>query len=583
MEGKYYSKERNIQMLIYLLKAHNIKKIIASPGATNLSFVASVQQDSYFEIFSSVDERSAAYMACGLAAESGEPVVLTCTGATASRNYIPGLTEAYYRKLPVLAVTSTQDSSRIGHLSAQVIDRRHPLPDIALLSQHIPIVKDSSDEWDCVIKLNRALLELRHRGGGPVHINLTTTYSRDYSVKELPATRIIRRITQNDPFPDIPQGRIGIIAGAHCKWTQEETRVVDDFCSTYDAVVFCDHTSGYKGQYRVQFALVMMQEAAMSNLGRLDLLIHIGEVSGDYPSFCLITKSVWRVSEDGELRDTFKKLTHIFEMPERNFFEHYANLNCPSKKNSYWKACRTELESVRNRIPELPFSNTWIAAQTAHCLPVGSVLHLGILNTLRNWNLFEIPDTIQSAANTGGFGIDGILSSLIGASLADKNRIYYAILGDLAFFYDMNAAGNRHVASNVRILLINNGKGTEFRNYNHPGAAFGEDADFYIAAAGHYGNKSRSLVRHYAEDLGYEYLTACSKEEYLCVKERFLTPEITDRPMLLEVFTTSEDESEALKVISNIYVNTLGIVKKVAKNVLSEKGKEIAKKIIGKG
>ena len=103
MEGKYYSSERSIQLLISLLKQHNIKKIVASPGTTNLSFVASLQQDSWFEMYSSVDERSAAYIACGMAAELGEPVVLTCTGATASRNYISGLTEAYYRKLPVLA------------------------------------------------------------------------------------------------------------------------------------------------------------------------------------------------------------------------------------------------------------------------------------------------------------------------------------------------------------------------------------------------------------------------------------------------------------------------------------------------
>ena len=83
---KFYSSERNIQIVISLLKANGIKKIIASPGATNFSFVGSVQNDSWFEVYSSVDERSAAYMACGLAAESGEPVVLSCTGSIA--NYL---------------------------------------------------------------------------------------------------------------------------------------------------------------------------------------------------------------------------------------------------------------------------------------------------------------------------------------------------------------------------------------------------------------------------------------------------------------------------------------------------------------
>lgn len=90
----YYTDEYNILMMISLLKKHHIKKVVVSPGATNVTFVGSIQQDDYFEIYSSVDERSAAYIATGLAAESGEPVVLSCTGATASRNYIPGLTEA---------------------------------------------------------------------------------------------------------------------------------------------------------------------------------------------------------------------------------------------------------------------------------------------------------------------------------------------------------------------------------------------------------------------------------------------------------------------------------------------------------
>ena len=57
---KYYTNERNVKMLIYLLIAHNIRKIIASPGTTNLTFVGSVQNDPYFQVFSSVEERSAA-------------------------------------------------------------------------------------------------------------------------------------------------------------------------------------------------------------------------------------------------------------------------------------------------------------------------------------------------------------------------------------------------------------------------------------------------------------------------------------------------------------------------------------------
>ena len=58
-----------------------------------------------YKIKNIIDERSAAYVATGLAYETQEPVVITCTGATASRNYLSALTEAYYKNLPIIALT----------------------------------------------------------------------------------------------------------------------------------------------------------------------------------------------------------------------------------------------------------------------------------------------------------------------------------------------------------------------------------------------------------------------------------------------------------------------------------------------
>ena len=118
-----YSNDKATQILVALLKEHGIRKVIVSPGTTNMCLVASLQYDSFFQIYSCVDERSAAYMACGMSCESGEAVVITCTEATASRNYLPALTEAYYRKLPILAITGFHNLDAIGHLQSQVIDR----------------------------------------------------------------------------------------------------------------------------------------------------------------------------------------------------------------------------------------------------------------------------------------------------------------------------------------------------------------------------------------------------------------------------------------------------------------------------
>ena len=156
------------------------------------------------------------------------------------------------------------------------------------------------------------------------------------------------------------------------------------------------------------------------------------------------------------------------------------------------------------------------------------------------------------------------------------------VIGDLAFFYDMNVLGNRHVLKNLRVLLINNGRGTEFTNFDHLGAVFGADADSFIAAAGHYGKQSRQLIKHYAEDLGFEYLTAATKEEYLSHLPRFLDKNITDRPILFEIFTDSKNESKALEMVKNLDKNALGTAKKAAKQILGTKGTTVIKKIIGK-
>lgn len=579
----FYTSERNAQILIALMKEHGIKKIIASPGTTNISVVASVQHDPYFEIYSSVDERSAAYLACGLAAESGEPVALSCTGATASRNYVPGLTEAFYRKLPVLAITSTQHTGRVGQMAPQVIDRSVQMKDLVKLSVQAPAVHNTDDEWACEVAMNKALLELRRRGGGPVHVNLTTAYSRDFSVKELPPVRVINRICHGDALPELKRGRVGIFVGAHVKWDGELLKLVDEFCEAYDGVVFCDRTSNYRGKFRVLPAIVCMQARYVSPGRKFDVLIHIGEISGSYVGFW--ANQVWRVGPDGEVCDAFHKLRYVFEMEEKEFFGKYVSA-AQSKHNSgdtpFIDEWSSECAKITAKVPELPFSNVWIARQTASKLPDGCALHLGILNSLRAWNFFETPDTVTGFSNTGGFGIDGGVSSLIGASLANREKLYFGIIGDLAFFYDMNVIGNRHVRHNVRIMLVNNGRGTEFRNYNHPAARFGDDADLYMAAAGHFGCKSHQLIKHYAEDLGYEYLSASNKEEYMANVERFVTPELTDRPMLFEVFTDSEYESKALEIVNHLETSPEGIVKDAVRKILGPSGVQTLKNILRK-
>lgn len=578
----HYSAEENVQILLSLLKAYGIRKIIASPGTTNINFVASVQSDDFFQLFSSIDERSAAYMACGMAAESGEPVALSCTGATASRNYIPGLTEAFYRQLPVLAITSTQNKNRVGHLIPQVIDRSTPLNDMVKTSVHIQNIQNDEDKWECTLKINKALIALTSGGKGPVHINLETSYNKDFSITKLPAAKHITFSTLQGPWPEL-KGKTAIFIGAHKKFTAQEEAAIENFCNTYNAVVFTDHTSNYKGKHAVLGALIFAQLYGPLTYKFFDTVIYLGTISGDYPTATVVNcaKNVWLINEDGVLRDRDHNLSAVFQMTDLDFFQHYAPTKAPAQEQISQKY-QDMYKKLRQHLPQLPFSNPWLAQQTAHLLPQNSVLHLGILNSLRSWNFFTVPDSVYVYSNVGGFGIDGGLSTLLGASLVHPETLYLGVLGDLAFFYDMNALGNRHLGSNLRILLVNNGKGTEFKNFNHLAAKFGNEADQYMAAAGHFGQQSRSLVKHLAEDLGLEYLAAADKEEFLQHLPKFISPKPSKKAILLEVFTNSQDESDALESIQKMQKSMGGEIKEAAKKVLPAQALKIAKKILKK-
>ena len=580
--GRYIN-EKNTLMLMSLMKAHGVRKVIASPGTCNVGFVASLQSDSWFELYSAVDERSAAYMACGMAAESGEPVALSCTQATASRNYFSGLTEAYYRQLPILAITSILHPVRIGQNIQQAIDRTVQPVDTVNLSVQVPIVHSEDDERYVNILLNKALLELRRNGGGPVHINLTTNYSKEFSVEELPKTRIIRRFSYEDELPKIPdKSRIVVFVGAHEKWSDELTKAVDRFCEKYGAVVLCDQTSNYKGKYRIEHGLLLYQTDYDYDVKISDLVIHIGSVSGG--GLPADTREVWRVNPDGEIRDTMRKLSSVFETSEEYFFKKYVEFdNYKSLGDDYQKQWRVDTRRILNNLPEFPFSNLWIAQHTLPKLPENCVLQMGIYNSLKLWGLFSAPKTVLGYANTGGFGIDGAISSTLGASLVDSTKLQFLVLGDLAFFYDMNTLGSRYVGKNLRILLINNGLGQEFKNPDNRAcvSGLGEKINPFISAEGHFGAKSEKLVKDYASDLGFKYLSAHNKEEYLEHLDYFVNPKIS-QPILLEAFVESKDETMAYKMMRLVERSASKKAKKIVKDIMGEDKLQRIKKIINR-
>lgn len=144
------------------------------------------------------------------------------------------------------------------------------------------------------------------------------------------------------------------------------------------------------------------------------------------------------------------------------------------------------------------------------------------------------------------------------------------VVGDLSFFYDLNTLLN-NIPANLHVLLVNNGVGTEFKNYNHRAAYFGDDADPFMAAKGHNGNKNPMVVQTLCRDLGIRYLAASNKEEYLAARDTW----IAKGPVLLEVFTSDQDESDALRMVNSAVQDT-SFMAKLKKSLLGR----IAKKLL---
>lgn len=542
--------------LIAILKSYGIRHIVASPGTQNAGFNLAVQDDPDFQCFSVVDERSAAYVATGIAFETGRPVVLTCTGATASRNYLSALTEAYYRKLPIIALTYTHYADKYD-LSPQFLDRSVSQNDVKVMSVELPVIESSADRRKCISHINAAIATALITDM-PVHVNVVNPPRlMSFHTKELPTDFWTTELYKHDPErakAELSGKKVAVFIGAHKKFTAEEQDAISAFARSYGAAVFCDHTSNYHGANKALVAQVVQRVAEQY---RHDVIIDIGCVSGEYSSSKLFSKAAfWRVAQDGNFRTRYgKELKKLFLCSELEFFTKMKS-DSPQESGCY---AQIKAQTDALTVPELPLCNALVCRYLAQYMPAQASLHIGILNSLRNMNYFNLPESVDVVCNVGGFGIDGPVSSAIGQSLATQKPVF-ALIGDLAFFYDMNSLGIREIRKNLRLIIVNNNHGQEFHINPLLEDVHAEKTDHLVAAAGHY----KAGAKSWAEACGFRYSEVRSRAD-LEEKIRDICSETVEGPALLEVFTGNEDEQTGLELMRSCDKQSTGLLKKIFK------------------
>ena len=548
-----YSDKKNILQLVALLRAHEIRNVVLCPGSRNTPIIHTLANHPYFTCYSVTDERSAGFFALGLALSGGRPAAVCCTSGTALLNLHPAVAEAFYQQVPLVVISADRPASWIGQMDGQTLPQPNVFGPLVKSSVNLPEIHTSEEEWYCNRLVNEALLELNHHGKGPVHINVPISEPLfQFTAEDLPDVRVITRyqglnvydrqyddlITRLNGYTKrmMVVGQMNLIylferkicklLYKHFAWLTEHTgnqTVPGIPVKNFDAIIY---------------ALPEEEQAKLVP----DLLITYGghvvskrlkQLLRKHPP-----KEHWHVAADGQVADTFCSLTTVIEMDPFEFLEKIAYLleNKPCEYPKRWEQLSKQMAE-----PDFAFSEMAAIGKVLKSLPTDAVLHLANSSTVRYAQLFQIPDSVEVCCNRGTSGIEGSLSTALGYAWA-SDKLNFVLIGDLSFFYDMNALWCNHLRGNLRIMLLNNGGGEIFQSL--PGLKMEARTHRFVTAL------HQTKAEGWAQERGFDYTAVHTMEELDAALSDFMQADQQGNPKFMEVFT---DKAEDIRLLKEYY------------------------------
>ncbi|MCZ2442672.1 MAG: 2-succinyl-5-enolpyruvyl-6-hydroxy-3-cyclohexene-1-carboxylic-acid synthase [Flavobacteriales bacterium] len=466
---------KNTPAMATICAAHGVQDVVIAPGSRSAPITLAFVRHKGFNCHTVIDERSAGYVALGIAQQSKRPVVIICTSGTAALNLSPALAEAMYSQVPIIALTADRPAAWINQDDGQSIQQSHIFD--AFVIQSYNLEGDSfheDDIWFVQRSLNEALC-LAINKKGPVHINIPL----HEPLYELPATHTetismlqsdisSEQYNFNIPFPSAP--RVWILAGQQ-DVDAETAKAIEHGIRVCNWVVITESLSNLP----VAASIQNINEVLASDTDTLsapNILISFGRsvVSKKLKQYLRSIPDLFHVHIDNRrhLVDTFRHLSYqvkgepavwlntLIEKPllsERDFFEQWI-IQAQNKQ--------TQLHTFAQSVP---YSDWYIFHQLCSALPPDSILHIGNSSPVRYTQIFFhlLPASITYYGNRGVSGIDGVVSTAVGHALACPKKNHFLIVGDLSFQYDSNALWINPFPSNLTIIVINNRGGSIFR------------------------------------------------------------------------------------------------------------------------
>lgn len=515
-----------------------LSQTILCPGSRcaplTLAFVR--HKDIVTRTFS--DERSAGFVAVGIAQQTKVPAILVCTSGSAAYNFAPAIAEAYYQQVPLLIFTADRPSEWVDQLDGQTIRQPEIFGKHVKRSFELPEDYSHPDAYWHINRIaNEAINLAQEFPKGPVHINAPFREplypAKGESIRFSDSIRIINQSTvETSPGKQVQEtiakdfasfNKVLMVAGQD-DYNENLVRVAERFVKHQHVALVGDVISNFHGipeTVRHADAFLGQGGEGLKKSLKPELLITFGKsvISKNLKLFLRAFKPEqhWHLQPAGSVADTFQSLTNVIPFTPLDFMESFVDTGKSStfeaqKRENYYRLWEAEDHRIERSMETFfgiqQLSELHLVRDLLQSLPPRCNLHLANSMSVRYANLIGLSAArkgIRVYSNRGTSGIDGCTSTAVGHALS-SDVPNFLITGDMAFFYDRNAFWHNYQVPNLHILVLNNHGGTIFNMIDGPSDAPEKD-EYFVT-------KQSLTASHLAEEFGFEYLLLDSLKKH---------------------------------------------------------------------
>ena len=539
------------QHVIEACKAKQIKHIVISPGSRNAPLTIGFANDPYFNCYSIVDERCAAFFALGIAQQRREPVAVVCTSGSALLNYYPAFSEAFYSNIPLVVISADRPSSKIDIGDGQTIHQ------VNVLANHSAYNANLSDETHSdksnFYELNRAL-NTAIEEKLPVHINvpfeepLYLTTEEQYPFENIVA-EIKNPIINEDKATNFVKhwnssAKKMVLVGVLTP-NSVESQYIEWLAKDPSVVVLTETTSNLHHSHFIPYIDKLLtyteKDPTLKEALRPDLLLTFGGlvVSKKIKQFLRSYQPAYHYNVDlHKDYNSYFCLTAHFKADINTFLKEVTPklMSVPSTYQQQWLKVKNEIQQTHlEYINQIPFSDLKVYSEVFKSIPNDYIVQISNSSAIRYAQLMKAHPSWKVFCNRGTSGIDGSMSTAIGAAVGSASPTVF-ITGDLSFFYDSNALWNKYIPQNFRVILLNNQGGGIFRIL--PGDKTDSNFEYFFETP------HKLTAEHFCKMYNINYQSATNLTDLQRKIGEFY--EKSDVPKLLEVHTPRKINDKVL-------------------------------------